>query len=59
MYALRLKMYVCDVHPQTVPGGGVQRQTAGAVGHQDRDASSGDGKEFPHSHCIGNDKSTC
>lgn len=52
-------MYVCDVHPQTVPGGGVQRQTPGAVGHQDRDASSGDGKEFPHSHCIGNDKSTC
>lgn len=47
------------VHPQTVPGGGVQRQTLGAVGHQDGDTSPRDGEELPHRYCAGTEKSTC
>ena len=39
----RLNVCICDLHPQTVPGGCVQRQTPGAVGHQDGDTSPGDG----------------
>lgn len=33
-------VYIC---PQAVPGGGVQRQAFGTVGHQDRDTSPGNG----------------
>lgn len=34
---------MCIVHSQAVLSGGVQRQTFGAVGHQDRDTSPGNG----------------
>lgn len=47
---------VVYVHSQAVPGGGVQRQTFGVVGHQDRDTSPGNGKELSHSHCAGTEK---
>lgn len=33
----------CVFPPQAVPGGRVQRQTLGAVGHPDWDSSPGDG----------------
>lgn len=46
-------MYMCVCPPQAVPGGGVQRQTLGAVGHQDRDTSSRNGQELSHCHCAG------
>lgn len=36
-------MFNLHVHSQAVLGGGVQRQTFGAVGHQDRDTSPGNG----------------
>lgn len=47
---------VVYVHFQAVPGGGVQRQTFGVVGHQDGDTSPGNGQELSHSHCAGTEK---
>lgn len=36
-------MFNVCVHPQAIPGGGVQRQAVGTVGHQDWNSSPGNG----------------
>lgn len=53
---LPLASQVVYVHFQAVPGGHVQRQTFGVVGHQDGDTSPGNGQELSHSYCAGTEK---